>query len=423
MKLAYEQYRNARIAVALSGGVDSVVLLHALNSGAEQYGIALSAVHIEHGIRGEESLRDLAFCETLCKSWGIPLSIVRILVPALAKQAGGGIEETARRARYEVFHRLLREGEVDFVATAHHRGDVAETILFRLARGTSLTGMRAIEEGSGIIRPLLSVTREEIEAYAREHNLPHVEDSTNSDERYTRNYIRHTVLPAFDRIAQGAQEHLVRFASLAAQDDEFLMRLAGEKIIRRAFECAVPIALPDPLFFRACTLCIRETGAEKNYTGANLEEIARLRTLQSGRRASLPNGVEAAREQDLIVFYGRSAVPQEVPFTAKIGAVYEVNGQTFSLAEEGTEGALAVDLDAFPEGCVVRTRNEGDVITPYHAPNKTLKKFLSDKKIPARQGRMLPLIARGNEVLVVVGVEISDKVKVTKETKRRGYIF
>ena len=423
MKLVLDRYRHARVTIALSGGVDSVVLLHAFKAQAAENEIALSAVHIEHGIRGDESLRDLQFCEALCKTWGVPLTIVRASVPARAKEERSGLEEAARRVRYEVFRRLLSEGQADYVATAHHMGDVAETVLFRLARGTALSGMRAIEEGGGIVRPLLAVTREEIEAYARAHDLPHIEDSTNSDESYHRNYIRHTVLPALEKVSGNAEEHIVRFAALAAEDDELLCKLAAKKIIRRSAELAVPIELSNPLFSRACVLCMRELGLTKDYSGANLEEVARLRSLQSGRKASLPNGLEAVREHDTIVFYRRDAAHEEVPFTANAGTVYEGSRFKFSVSSEDGGGALTVDLDAFPAGCVVRSRREGDVITPYHAPHKTLKKFLSDKKIPARVGKQLPLIAKGNEILVVVGVEISDKVKVTSTTKRIGYLL
>ena len=405
-----EIYRGSRICVAFSGGADSVCLLHYFDRHREEYQIMLSAIHIEHGIRGEDSLRDLEFCRIFCEQRGIPLEVVHKNVPALAREKGLGLEEAGRLVRYNAFSDVILGGRADFVATAHHAGDVAETILFRLARGTSLSGMRAVTSREGIIRPLLNVTRAQIEQYLKDNHLLHAEDATNADEVYTRNYIRHTVLPAFEKITTGAQEHLVRFAALAAQDDEYLYGLAREKITVFQGDAYVPVDLPEPLFTRACMLCMT---AQKDYTGSNFTEISKLRTLQSGKRVCLPVGQEVAREYDKIVFYHPVPPMQEQPFSPEYGGI-------LGIAAEG--GGLRVDLDAFPNGCVVRNRREGDFITPYGGRRKSLKKFLTEKKISARLGRKLKLIACGDEVLVVLGVEISDSVKVTESSTRVGYL-
>ncbi len=403
-----EQYRGKRVCVALSGGADSVCLLHCFYTRMQNYGISLSAIHVEHGIRGEESLRDMRFCETLCKEWGVPLKIVRVNVPALIKENGGGnLESAARLVRLNAFRELIHHDETDLVATAHHLGDVAETILFRLARGTSPAGMKAVQNFPFLVRPLLNVSREDILQYVCENNLPHVEDSTNSDEHYTRNYIRHTVLPAFEKIHGNAQEHLARFAAQCARDDEFLTTLAQKEIktLGAHGDKLVPADLPEPLFSRACLLCM---GAKTDYTSTNLEEISKLKTLQTGKKVCLPSGKFAAREYGNIVFYDGDEGPvEERPFAQE---------EHFS-----AHGNLRADLDAFPAGCVVRARREGDFIVPYGGRKKSLKKFLTDRKISARLGRRLTLVACGSEVLVVVGVEISDKVKITENTIRIGY--
>ncbi len=450
-----KKYQNRSICVALSGGIDSVCLLYAFKEQAKKYGITLSALHIEHGIRGEESVRDMHFCEDICEKWGIPLKIRRVNIPALAEERGGSMEQVARSVRYGAFHSVIEDGEADFVATAHHADDVAETVLFRLARGTGVSGMKAITEYGGIVRPLLACTRAEIGAYAEEKNLPYVEDSTNGDENYTRNYIRHTVLPAFEKIHGNAAKHLVEFATLAAEEDEYLQTLAKSHIVRIAGEEWVPVRLPDVLFHRACLFCLRQYAAG-GYTRANLEEIARLRTAQSGKKIVLPSagnrsaGRYAIREGDHIVFYSESGEeePQsaETPFVEgrQSGDVLSrtpvetglyTRPSPFSVKEHGPSNAedigkgsennmrrLIVDLDAFPEECVVRARREGDMFSPYHAPRKTLKKFLNDRKIPSRLSKKLPVIAKENEIYVVVGVEIADSVKVTEKTVRRGII-
>ena len=229
-----EKYQGMKICVALSGGLDSVCLLHAFRSYTELYGITLTAAHLEHGIRGEESLRDLKFCEDLCRDWGIELISQRVPVPFIAMSSGRGVEEAAREVRYGFFQSIMASGKADVVATAHHMNDVAETILFRLARGTALAGMHGITEHGGFIRPMLHITRKELEDYASSNNLPHVDDSTNGDETYARNRIRHSVLPALQEVNERAVEHIARFASLSAADDDFLQGLADEKIVRSA---------------------------------------------------------------------------------------------------------------------------------------------------------------------------------------------
>ncbi len=417
-------YRGKRVCAALSGGVDSVCLLHAFKAQAADMGITLSAIHIEHGIRGEESLRDMRFCEALCAAWDIPLKVVRENVPELAKREGGNLEQTARNVRYAAFRALLERGEADLVATAHHADDAAETVLFRLARGTGLGGMRAITEYGGIVRPLLKRTRAEIEAYALEKNLPHVEDSTNGDETYARNYIRRTVLPAFEGIHAGAKEHLAEFAALAAEEDAFLESLAEREIVRAGDELRIPSGLPDVIFRRACLICLHERG-DADCTRANVEEIAKLRTARSGKRVRFRDGA-VFREGNALVF-SREEAPclLEFPFSPE-GGDYTLPAP-FLVREAGDKeqifpdrtGRLFADPDAFPAGCVVRTRREGDMITPYHAPRKTLKKFLTDRKIASRLRGKLPVIAKGSEVYAVVGVEISDFVKVTERTARR----
>ncbi|MBQ8320681.1 MAG: tRNA lysidine(34) synthetase TilS, partial [Clostridia bacterium] len=156
-------YENKKLCVALSGGVDSVALLHMLNAEKNSGGFLLSAVHCEHGIRGEESRLDMEFVQTLCAAWKIPLRVARADCPRLAKERGESLETAARAFRYGVFQTILDGGEADYIVLAHHALDEAETVLFRLARGTSLSGAAAMKEKNGkFLRPLLAWSKEEI---------------------------------------------------------------------------------------------------------------------------------------------------------------------------------------------------------------------------------------------------------------------
>ena len=415
-----QPYTGKRVCVALSGGRDSVALLHEFFSRGKQYGIVLSALTCEHGIRGEQSLRDLGFVRDLCNKWDIPLRVFSACVPERAKKSGRGLEEEGRIFRYECYAEVLSSGAADLVATAHHEDDFAETVLFRLCRGTSLTGLASIEEYDGIVRPLLHVTRAQIDRYAAENGLSWVEDESNADTRYTRNALRHDVIPALERAIPGATAHLVAFALSGAEDDRYLYTLAENAVVKKEDGIRISASLPFPVFSRACILAMKELGIVRDYTRANVEEISSLRALQSGRRASLPKGAEAVREGDEIVFpFRREESTEEIPF--RLGTL--AFGDYLIEAGEGESGdGLYLDLDSLPEGCQIRCRREGDIFRPFGGGEKKLKKFLSDKKIPARVGRSVPLVALGKEIYVVCGTEISDRVKVTDKTKRNGYI-
>ena len=199
-------YRGKTVCAALSGGRDSVALLHSLLHAAPRWGISVRALTCEHGIRGEESLRDLSFCEELCRDWGVPLRIYRADVPARAKRARRGLEEEARLFRYACFARVVAEGWADVVATAHHKNDAAETVLFRLARGTGLAGLNVFPPREGVVRPMKDVPRSAVDAYVARHGLPYAEDESNADLAFARNRIRHTVLPALEAAVPGAAQ-------------------------------------------------------------------------------------------------------------------------------------------------------------------------------------------------------------------------
>ena len=302
-------YAGMRVCVALSGGRDSVALLHALKTG----GVKVSALTCGHGMRAA-SEGDIAFVEGLCRDWNVPLRVFRADIPARAEMQKRGLEETARVWRYECFARVVAEGEADTVATAHHKDDLAETLLFRLARGTSAAGLNVFPARAGIVRPLLGVTRAQIDAYVTEHALPFVEDESNADVTFSRNRIRHNVLPELERAVPGARDNLVAFAARAVEDDACLCALAAEHVCVEDGMVHIPLALPMPVFSRAVVQALSFLGVTRDYTAANVAQAARLRELQSGRRASLPCGIQAVREGDAVVFCRpRGTCPQELP--------------------------------------------------------------------------------------------------------------
>ncbi len=216
-----------RILVALSGGADSVSLLLVLCILSQKHGFGVLACHVNHMIRGAEADRDEAFAKSLCEKLGVPFYCLKKDVPALSKERKTGLEETARDVRYEYFASFIKDGKADFVATAHTASDNAETVLLNLTRGCGISGLCGIPLiRENIIRPLLYVTREEIEDFLTEKEQSFVTDSTNLCDDYSRNLIRHKAIPALSQINPSFTRCVTNMSTIAKRENVFLENLA-----------------------------------------------------------------------------------------------------------------------------------------------------------------------------------------------------
>lgn len=426
-----KNYATTRICAAVSGGVDSVCLLHYLKGKEKEYGYSLSAVHCEHGIRGEDSVKDAEFVAALCKEWDIPLYSFAEDCLLKAKNEKCSVETAARNFRRECFEELLVSA-CDYIATAHHKNDEAETVLFRIARGT-LSGVKGMEEECGkLLRPFLTKTREQILSYAKEHDLSYREDATNADTRYARNKIRLEVLPKLEEAVEGAVGNIVRFSSLCGEDDEFLYSLAQNLIRSEGEEVTVLFSDKKPLFRRACLLAMKGLGVEKDYTSSHLSALFNLQNSERGAKLDLPFAVECEKKVKGICFRKKQEqIVEEKPLAKKFsldgfdGGRYEVILSKTPL-EGGRYGAiLRIDADKLPADCVFRFRREGDEINRFGGGRKSLKKFFNERKTEVKEREYLPLIAqeRGSEVYVVCGEEISEEVKVDENTENILYVI
>ena len=424
-------FGQKRICVAVSGGIDSVVLLCYLKTREGECGYSLSAVHCEHGIRGEESVEDMRFVENLCKEWQVSLYTFFEDCPKRAREEKVSLETAARHFRYESFASLVEEGKADFIALAHHEGDEAETVLFRLSRGASLTGVGGMSALNGyLLRPLLGWTRAEIEEYAKEKGLSWREDKTNFERDATRNKLRLDILPKLEEAVPGAAGNLVRFAGLAREDDEFLYELAERLVHVEGEEVAVEFCEKKPLFRRACLSALKRLGVTKDYTALHLENAYRLQGLERGAKQTFPQGVEAEKREKGIVFYVKKPLFEEPKAEEKKfdkggfdGGRYLVSVSSEPILPTGNGWkALRVDGEKIPQDAVFRFREEGDFMQRFGSGRKSLKKIFNEEKTPVSERAYLPVIAAGAEVYVVCGVEISEKVKVTPYTKEILYI-
>ena len=219
--------QGSRILCAVSGGADSMCLLHWLNELREAYGFALFAAHFEHGLRGEESLRDAEFTAEQCRRLGISCSVGHGNVSAYAEQQHLGTEDAARTLRYRFLEETADRLNCDRIATAHNLNDNAETVLMNLCRGAGTRGLAGIPPVRGrLIRPLLQTSREEIEEYLTQHSIPHIEDSSNGTDSYTRNRIRHQMIPLLIRENPSFLKAIGRTTEILREDDACLCREA-----------------------------------------------------------------------------------------------------------------------------------------------------------------------------------------------------
>ncbi len=427
------KYQGKRICVAVSGGADSVALLHYFNALKEKHGYTLCAVHCEHGIRGEESVGDMRFVEELCLKWGIGLFVFMGDCPARARKEKVSLETAARNFRFECFDQLIKKQKIDFIATAHHQNDEAETVLFRLARGTSLGGMSAMKEERGyLIRPFLRWSKADIFGYIQENGLEYREDKTNFELDATRNKIRLEVLPKLEEAVSGATENIARFSLLASEDDALLCELAQDLVTKKNGEYFISFSDKKPLFTRAALFALKGLGLEKDYTSTHLQSVFLLQYLERGARLDLPKNICAEHLENSIKLYIPTEevfVPlgEEKEFSTKgfDGGRYEVTvSKCEGMGLESEWKTLRLDGDKIPQTAVFRFRKEGDFIRTFGGNTKTLKKFFNEKKLPVKERGCLPLIAEreSGEVYAVCGVEIAEDVKVDEGTENVLYI-
>ena len=227
-----------RVGVAVSGGVDSMVLLHVLYTLSRRSGFYVYALHFEHGIRAEESVGDMHFVEEQCEKMHIPFYSGSEDVPAIAAQTGENLEAAARRLRYAFFEERKRALKLSKIAIAHHKDDFAETFLLNLVRGSGMAGLTTMkyQRTPGIIRPMLDISRKDIEAYASAHNIPFRVDSTNAALKYARNYIRAEILPRMAALNPEVSSAIMRASEILGEEDSALFEYAKSeyhKISRR----------------------------------------------------------------------------------------------------------------------------------------------------------------------------------------------
>lgn len=409
-------FPDGRYGVAFSGGRDSAALLYAM----KQAGFDVVAVNVEHGIRGERSVGDSEFAKSFCEKYGVPIKLFKADAPAYSKERGLTLEQGARELRYSFFDSLLNSGECDYIALAHHACDQTETILMRILRGTGvrgLCGMRAIN--GKYVRPLLSYKRSDIDAYVKKHEIEYVEDETNSNLSFTRNFLRAELETLRERFPS-LDESFARLARNAAETEDFILSAAGEP---RLFggEAFIPVsALSEPvtakrLIFKACAAL----GVTQDIEERHFRSVFALKDAENGKRTKLTHGVRAHRDGDEIVFSKaeRGGVAEPVRYEKGGFSGGGIKTERVPRAMKRTGGELYLDEGKLPEEVTVRGRQEGDRFRKFGGGEKSLGDFMTDLKIPLRKRESVPILACGRDVYAVCGYEISSSVAVDADSK------
>ena len=414
----YSMLAEDSILVGFSGGADSVALLHLLKNNTE--GIRLAALHVNHMIRGEEANRDERFCRDFCQKHNIRLFVERVDIPSLAREQKKGLEECARDFRYSALKRISTEQGYDRIATAHNADDNLESIIFNLARGCAVSGIGGIAPvRENIIRPLISCTKQEILEYLKQVDQEYVYDSTNSDTEYTRNYIRHNILPALRRLNPEVSILAVSTAKAARRDEEAL------GIIARSGAYSLKNA-PDAVALRMIKGEYEKNGGREGALGSRHYEalLELVKRSEEGSGISLPGRIFARiRRGELEFVRDERKKPEkaegEYPLCLGISEIPTLDcaveilpkGQNSKICENvyklSMKAILCFDTIEDINGLYCRARRDADKYK-LRGMTKSVKKLLWEKRISAENKLNFPVICDEKGIVFLPGFEKRD---------------
>lgn len=414
------------IGVACSGGRDSICLLHFLNSVKEDLDCEIVAVNVDHGIRAHSAL-DTEFVMQFCKQHGIRAYKFKGEALKVAKEEKLTVEQAARKVRYGVFETLIKRGLADKIALAHHQSDQAETILLNIIRGAGLSGARGMEPiRDGIyIRPLLSTPREEIMEYIDENGLEYVEDETNRDTEYSRNYIRNIVMPALRKKFKGVEKNIINFSKICAKDDDYIN---SQIDLGTIIEDKETTRIPLTFFYQDESIInrvLRKTLSKFSSQDIESKHINLVRSFalesENGNIINLPFQIKVCKEYDYIVIghIRKKELADSYKFKAGRIKIEGYGSIRVSAAKKYSEKSHQhiIDANKIPDDAVWRFKQTGDTFATLGlGGTKKLKDYFIDKKVPQRVRDEIPLLASGNKILAIADLEIAEDVKVTDET-------
>lgn len=443
-----EQYHmiseQDKIVIGVSGGADSVCLLFMLMEISQTLPFTLYVVHINHGLRGAEAERDAAFVQDICREYKLPFYLYDEDVSSYAKEYGLTLEEAGRKLRYQAFEDVKQKVGADRIAVAHHKNDQAETVLFRLFRGSGIKGLGGIQPvRDEIIRPLLCLERCETEQYLKEKGISYCTDATNESNHYTRNVIRNRLLPMIEEeIQKRAAAHIADTAELMQEAERYIYRQAvreSESIIsgdrESGYRIRIEGLLQQDIIIRqyVIRICMERLACEWKDIGAqHVKAVLELSSKEVGKTVILPQELVAKRDyDDILICLQEHQVKKSQSIHVLIDriptTVHLSNGMSVDFYLEVSEKKQEIaqktytkqfDYDKIENDLLLRNREKNDFFCiNAEMDRQTIKTYCINEKIPREKREELVLLADGAHILWVIGHRISEKYKITEETR------
>ncbi len=396
------------VAVGFSGGADSVCLLHILSSLKDEYGIIIKAVHVNHNIRGEEAKFDESFARKFCMSLGVDFEAFSIDVPSLAKEKKLSYEECGRLVRYECFDKV----GCDAVAVAHTLSDSIETMLFNLARGTGTKGLSGITPSRepNIIRPLIECSRKEIEAYCKANGLDYVTDSTNLTDDYTRNHIRHNLVPCFEKINGDYQSSFLRAMNSLREENDFIEECAERLLVESRCEKGYYIEgflLSHNAVVKRCLLILLKQNMKKPPEAKHIELCFDIIKKGSGK-AEISKGLYICVNGGIISFRSELKADSEWKCSFAENVADTPVGRFLLYENEEAAGKDSFDAKKIQSELFISSRLPGDTFTFKNRKiTKSLKKLFNEMKIPSHKRNSIAVLHDGDNVVWVEDIGVN----------------
>ncbi len=427
---------DSPILLGLSGGADSSLLLHLLCDWASAAGATVFAAHLNHGIRteeyGGEADRDESFCRELCTKLGVKLFVKRLDIPKMAAESGRSLETEAREARYGFFAEIMRENNIKILATAHNADDNLETQIYNLARGCGIDGLVGIPEarplesveGGIVIRPLLAAEKRDVLAYCKEHSIPYITDSTNCEDDYTRNAIRHRVIPVLEELFPQIKRSTQRLSRSASEDSDHILSEA-KRIIEKCGD-RVPVRVLSELHPSVAKRVIRlmfELVSDATLEYVHVASVLSLLDAEkNGAAISLPDRIRACVVDGYLCFENDTAEATDtIQYSMRLQSGFnKIGGTRFAvLLSEGEPQKEARGYSLYASARVTATlsdslyaRNRQAGMTVCDGGiNKKIKKLMCDKKVPLHDRDTLPLVFSDDQIIYAPLCAISDKAR------------
>ncbi len=411
---------NDTVIAALSGGADSVSLLYALNSLKEKYSLNIKAAHLNHNLRGAEAERDEKFVRSLCENLKIELFVKSVDIKKIAETEKIGTELAGRNERYKFFSGLSEKYGAK-IATAHNADDNLETVIFNLIRGAGINGMSGIKPvRDNIIRPLIRLSRTEIESYIEENSLSYVTDSTNLTDDYTRNKIRHSLVPIMKEINPNVLKNVADeteiFSSvnsyLELKSDEYIKKCRTENGYKTDELKKIPDEIKPTVIYRLL---------KQNEILPEYKHISLILSVLNSGAVDLNGSIRAVSKQGILRFTATDKPTDCISeIELKIPMEFKYNGNDYSV-KEIKNSPEALKLSVIENSPVFRTRSAGDKFTlPKRKVTKSLKKLFNELKIPEENRDSILILASGSEVYWIDGIGASENARDYNES---GFII